>query len=454
MIKLLRKFIRRYFSKPTTILVWKLAFPVAIGMLSITAIMVADSAMVGQLGMLELAAAGVAGMAYWTLSSFVLGASYGVQILVARRFGEKQIKELQAIAASSSALFLLLGIAANGLLYLFPGNIMSFFSNDTEVVRLGEQYLYYRAMGTVPFFLSFNLRAFFDGLGKTYVGMTASFGSGAINVLLNYILIFGKFGCPAMGIQGAAVASALSSVFGFLIYLLILLNPWHRNIFFGKNFQIQSRIVLKIFSLAVAPSLTEGSQNLGFLFFMRIAGLVGALPQAVSNIMFSVLSISFMPGYAFSVAATTIVSQNIGRKKFLAATLGAKRSTLFAAMFMGVMGITFIASGESLIRLFTQDQHVIHATYWPLMIVSTAQIFDATHMVLGGALRGAGLVNWVLGLYFLTTWVIMIPLAYLLGITMAMSNAGIWLAVAIWMVVLAFFAFRKFYNGSWKKQSL
>lgn len=427
-----------------------LALPVVIGMMSITAVLVADSAMVGRLGTMELAAAGVGGMAYWTISSLVLGASYGVQILVARRFGERNFSQIHTIAATASFLFLILSAVLSALLLSFSKEIMFFFSKNPQVIHLGDQYLYYRSLGTIPFFLGFALRAFFDGLGKTYVGMIASFSTAFINIFLNYILIFGHLGFPAWGIKGAALASAWSSLFGFLIYLLILFHRENRKYFFGPRFHVSREIIKKIIALGMAPSLSEGVQNMAFLVFMRIAGFVGAVSQASSNIMFSVLSISFMPGFAFSIASTTIVSQSLGQKKFKLAELGSYKAMRFAAYVMGFMGLAFIISGEYLLSLFTKEQEVIEESFWPLIIVSVVQIFDATHMVLSGSLRGAGLVNWILAMYTSVSWLVMVPLAYFFTQYMNMGSKGLWLAVSIWMVILAVSTFLKFRSNSWK----
>jgi putative MATE family efflux protein len=412
---------------------------------------VADTAMVGRLGLLELASAGAAGMAYWTISSIFVGASLGVHVLVSRRFGEKKYSEIGQIVVSSTIFIFICGAVFMALIMSFPHLIMQFFSRDETIRRLGQEYLFFRAFGTIPFFLCFNFRGFFDGLGKTYVGMISSITMSISNIFLNYLLIFGKEGFPAMGVKGAAVASSISAFIGLLIYLLMFFLSGAQDILKRKYLKFNREILKSIISLGLWPSLSEGIQNVGFLVFIRIAGFVGPVSLAVSNVLFSILSISFMPGYAFSVAATTLVGQNMGRKKIYLAEAGAIRSSQFSIILMGLMGIAFIVGGENLIALFTQEPEVIRAAHLPLIIVSITQIADASHMVYSGALRGAGLVTWVMSVYAFVTWFLMIPSAYLFALVFEWGTNGLWLSLALWMVSLAIITFVKFNSGSWKK---
>lgn len=429
-----------------------LSFPVVLGMMSVTAILVTDTAMVGRLGVLELASTGAAGMAYWAISSIFVGASYGVQVLVARRFGEKRYDEISHIVFTSATLVFMLGALFTALIMIFPEMIMRFFTDNPKIRDLGAEYLFFRAIGTIPLFLSFNFRGFFDGIGKTRIGMSASLVVSFFNILLNYLLIFGIGPIPALGVKGAAIASSISVFLGLFIYLFTLINHKFSYIFDKGKLKFRKDILKDIFSLGLSPSMSEGIQNFGFLVFVKIAGSLGTVSLAVTNVLFSILSISFMPGFAFSIAATTVVGQNLGRGKIRLAEAGAFRSSIFGISLMGMMGLAFIIGGKDFIGLFTREQKVIEAAYWPLVILSITQVADGSHMVFSGALRGAGLVNWVMVTYAIVTWFVMLPMAYFFAILLNWQSNGLWLSLSIWMVFLAAITFSKFKKGTWKSR--
>lgn len=427
----------------------RLAIPVFFGMISYTAIMVADTAMVGRLGEIPLAAVGFGGMVYFSIFAFLMGGSMAVQIIVARRFGEKNYKGVGITLINSLYLSFGIGILLSWFGYLYAPKIMSLIGDDPEVIETAGVYLSYRFLGTVLFFVGFALRGFFDGIGIVQAGMISSISASITNIFLNWILIFGNLGFSAMGVKGAALASTYSSL-PALVILLIYLFRKDVILFFKYPIFAPSYSILKeLCVVGFAPALEGTLVNFAFSGFYKIAGMISTTALASASVVLTCLSLSFMPGFSFGIAATTILGQAMGQGKIRLAYEGTMRSATFSAIVMGSMGLFFILAGNWLIGFFTDVPAVMEAAYPALCIVALIQVGDAYHMVVGSALRSAGMMYYVMGVYLLVSFPIMLPLAYLLGIQLGFGTIGIWIAFFIWILLLAVLFVRKFRKKEW-----
>ena len=430
--------------------IFKLSLPVFFGMVSHTLIQVSDTLMVGKLGSEAIASAGLGGIAYFTILSFLMNGSVGVQILTARRFGEKNEVEIGKIGISVLYFSIVGGMILSVLGFFLSGWVIKLISDDPTIIAKASSYLAYRFLGTVFFFSVFALRGFMDGLGYTYVGMIAAFSSTFSNIFMNWVLIYGNLGFTAMGVDGAAIASALSGIPALMILIVFLFK---KDIFYYLklcNFQFDLSILKTANSIGL-PSAIDGSlTNIAFMIFNKFAGLIGINALAAFQIIVSIISLSFMPGFAFGVAATTILGQGMGAGKFQLARVATFRSALFSAMLMGIMGILFISFGKEIIGLFSSESAVLKETYPALIVISLVQIGDAYHMVFGSALRSAGLVFWVLKVYAFISYLVMLPIAYFLGIYLQLGSLGLWSAISIWLLCLSLIFVWKFNQGDWK----
>lgn len=426
-----------------------LAIPVFFGMISYTAIMVADTAMVGKLGEVPLAAVGFGGMVYFSIFAFLMGGSMAVQIIVARRFGEKNHRGVGITLINSLYLSFALGLVLSWLGYLYGTEIMTWIGDDPKVIETAGVYLSYRFIGTVLFFVGFALRGFFDGIGIVQVGMISSITASVTNIFFNWILIFGNLGFPEMGVKGAALASSLSSVPALLVVLFYFFRKDVIIFFRYPIFSPSFKIIKELCVVGFAPAVEGTLVNFSFSGFYKIAGMISTTSLASASVVITCLSLSFMPGFSFGIAATTILGQAMGQGKKRLAYEGTMRSATFSAIVMGSMGLFFIIFGKWLIGFFTDVPAVISEAYPALCIVALIQVGDAYHMVVGSALRSAGMMYWVMGVYLVVSFVIMLPLAYFLGIVLGWGTPGIWAAFFIWILLLAVLFVRKFRKKEW-----
>ncbi|MCB1140038.1 MAG: MATE family efflux transporter, partial [Leptospiraceae bacterium] len=374
-----------------------LAVPVMIAMISQSAVMIADTAMVGPLGPTSLGAAGLGGVTTWTFIAFLAGLSTGVQILTAHRMGEHDISRLQRILAASVLLSLATGAVVAFAGYSVAHPVSTLLAAEAELRYLTGEYIAYRMAGVIFLFPSFMLRGFFDGLGLTIAGMFSAFLATICNIFLNWVLIYGNLGAPAMGVAGAALASSLSAIPALLIFLPFFYHPRVRPLIRLRlpTFDQYRNIVRTGF----APGVEQALTNLSFVAFTRLSALAGTAVLAANNVVFIIIAVSFMPGFSFGIAATTILGQAMGKEQLELARLGVWTAARIAATIMAFFAIAFLLFAETIIGWFTPDTEVIREASNGLRIAALVQVADAYHMVRAAALRGAGLFWWVLRIY-------------------------------------------------------
>ena len=448
------------FFQPTrlNLLVWKISTPVSFSMITYTGIMVTDTYMVGFLGESSLATAGLGGIFIWTILSFFMGLSIGVQILISHCYGKKRYVEIAKILRVSIFISLLVGLIVGVFIWYFSPYLILFLANGREFSASTVSFVRIRCFSYPFFFLFFMLRSFFDGLGKTYIGFISSFVSMCANIFLNWVLIFGHLGFSAYGTDGASSASALSVFPGLVsIFFFFLGRENYRKYLLLPIFPLRERlqILFKIFKTGLPPALDNCIMNLSFSIFYKFAAVVGTVSVAASNLIISILSISFMPGFGFGIAAITILGQAVARKKYRLAYHGVYRAAHYSAVIMATIGLLLIFLGEPILRKFSSSNaDVVKEAYPALILISLVQFADAYQMVFSSALRGAGLVNWVLLVYSMSILLFMLPLSWFLGITLEGKTIGLWLGLSLWLLLICLIFRSKFRGGAWKEVSI
>ncbi|ABJ75125.1 MATE family efflux transporter [Leptospira borgpetersenii] len=430
-------------------MILKLAVPVVFGMFSQTVVWVTDTMMVGRLGKNSIASIGIGGIAHFTVLAFLMGFAMGIQVIVARRFGEKNDSEIGKIGVTTLYIIAVFG----GFLSIGGAAIsdwlMNLLNKDEIVKELSSKYLYFRFLGTVFFFLLFTTRAFTDGLGITTAGLASMIITCFTNIFLNWVLIYGNLGFNAMGVKGAAIASSLAGAAGLFAFPFYFYSRGLGKYFSHISWAFSFTHFREILKTSTSPALAELLNNISFMIFTEFATVVGTTALAVTNMLFSTLSLSFLPGYAFGIAATTILGQALGAGKPKLAYHGAFRSAFFAACVMGSMGLVFILWGKEMLSFYTKDPELIQEAYSPLVILGVIQIVDAYHMVIACALRGAGLQNFVFRAYTAASYLVFLPCAYFLGIHLRMGSTGLWSGIVAWVLVLASVFIVRFRRKDW-----
>lgn len=432
-----------------------LATPVVLANVSQTLMGLVDTLMVGRLGAASLAAVGVATLLFSALAMSLKSVDVAAQTITARRVGEGRDTEVGAVLATALSVALAVGVLLMVVGLVWPGFLMRLVTADPEVNELGISYLRYRYAGMLPLLVFFIVKAVFDGIGWTRIGMGVGIGMNLANVALNYVLIFGKWGLPEMGVAGAALASTLSAALAAVVILAFVLRTQVRQrfrILCKTNFHTQ--LIRPFVELGWPPAVQTLGNILALLIFFFILGKISVLAVAAGNVVMRIMALSFMPGVGVSVALQTMVGQSLGRGDIS----GAKRATWggvgLAVIFMGAFGVAFIVSPGFFLRLFSDSEELIAAGIPALRILGLVQVIDGVGLTLAGALRGAGATRVIMLMDIISGFGLLPPLTYLFGIVLNGGLVGAFLAILTWFTLYAIGMTFLYFRSNWEEMKV
>jgi len=432
----------------------KLALPAIAGLSSQMIVSLVDAAMVGRLeeAKYALAAMGLGVLATWALISFFSSLATGTHVLVARKFGERDYQSCALTLNNSLIIAVTVGTIVTLLAVLAAYPAADFFAADKTVGKYAGEFIFFRFLG-IPFFLiTVSFRGFFFGINKTKIFMFSGVIINLLNIIFNYILIYGKFGLPRMGVAGSGLGSTIATAFDSIFYLIIILLPSYRYRYKTfKNFKLNFNIIKTIYKISLPVSFQNVFILIGFLSFVAIIGIIGTTEQAASQAVISTLFISFLPCFGFGIAVQTLVGNNIGSNKLNLAKIYGFETAKIATYYTLLLGILFILFPQIILIIITNDQSIIEVAKAPLRVAGFAQIFYATGVVLANGLQAAGKTMFVMVSEVITNLFVFVPLAYFLGIYLGLGLTWAWVALPVYIIAYSLIIFLKFYGKDWYK---
>ena len=331
----------------------KLATPVILGMLGHQVVALVDNIMVGQLGSAELAAVSLGNSFMFVAMSLGIGFSTAITPLVAEADGENNREKGKSSFKHGLFLCIVLGVALFAMV-MFAKPLMYVMSQPPEVVDLAMPYLTLVAASLVPLIIFQGFKQFSDGMSMTRFPMYATIVANLVNVLLNYMFIFGKFGAPELGVVGAAIGTLVSRVVmvGYLWYLLSRKEKSRYFVTSIKIFTLSKKMLKKLLSLGF-PSAMQMFFEVGiFTSAVWLSGILGKNPQAANQVALNLASMTFMVAMGFSVAAMIRVGNQKGLKNFKELRRVAISIGLLTSILSLVFAVFFILFNAELPKIF------------------------------------------------------------------------------------------------------
>ena len=433
---------------------WQLAAPVMMGMLGHTFVGFVDNIMVGQLGTAELAAVSLGNSFVFVAMSLGIGFSTAITPLIAEADAEQNFENGKATFKHGLFLCTVLGVSLF-LLTLLAKPLMYLMKQPVEVVELAIPYLDLVAVSLIPLIIFQGFKQFSDGLSMTRQPMYATIIANIINVVFNYLLIFGKFGFPELGIVGAAYGTLISRIV-MVWYLWFLLKNNEKAKLFVTNikfFVLNKLILRKILNIG-APSAMQMFFEVGiFTSAVWLSGLLGKNPQAANQIALNLSSMTFMVAIGLSVTAMIRVGNQKGLQNFFEL-----RRIAYSIFFMGIIfavgfAIIFFAFHNYLPKLYLDyddvnnmidNTEVISIASKLLIAAAIFQISDSIQVVVLGALRGLQDVKIPTIITFISYWLIGFPISWFLGKESAYGSFGIWLGLLAGLTTAAILLYIRF----------
>ncbi|WP_158975996.1 MATE family efflux transporter [Cellulophaga sp. L1A9] len=438
-----------------------LAVPVIMGMLGHTFVQLADNIMVGQLGTAELAAVSLGNSFVFVAMSLGIGFSTAITPLVAEADSAGKKQEGKSALKHGLLLCTVLGLFLFGVIMLAKP-VMHLMKQPPEVVALAMPYLDLVAFSLVPLIIFQAFKQFSEGLSQTKYPMYATILANVVNITLNYLLIFGNFGFPKMGIVGAAIGTLASRVIMVLfIWLLLRSKKKFHDYVTGFNFaKLESRVIEKIFSLGF-PSALQMFFEVGiFTSAVWLSGVLGKNHQAANQIALNLSSMTFMVGMGLGVAAMIRVANQKGLSDFKSLRRIAISIFFLTLLLEIVFALIFFVYNQWLPTIYlnvddvankADNMEVIAIAAQLLIVAAIFQISDGLQVVILGALRGLQDVVVPTFITFIAYWLIGFPTSYYLSLHTELKSTGIWIGLLVGLTASAILLYIRF-NGQTKKK--
>ena len=423
----------------------KLAYPIMIGHLGHALVGLADNIMVGRLGAAPLAAVSLGNSFVFIAFSLGIGFSLAITPLIAQADGENDIEKGRKHFQHGLILCTVLGLTMF-LMLVISTPILQYMNQPPEVVELAIPYLKIVALSMIPLMIFQAFKQFTDGLSQTKYGMYATIIANVINVILNFVLIYGFWIFPRLELRGAAIGTLISR-FVMVIFIIWILNskdkfqPYFKRI---KRGFIQKTEFYKIIRLGF-PTAMQMLFEVGiFTSAIWLSGTLGTIDQAANQIALYLSSMTFMIAVGLGVTATIRVGNQKGLKNFM--ELKRISYSIFLQVFIieFCFAIGFFVLKDVLPLAFIDDLSVIKTAASLLLIAGLFQLSDGFQVVVLGALRGLQDVKIPTFLTFVAYWLIGFPISYVLGIVLGFGSQGIWIGLLAGLTASAIMLFFRF----------
>ena len=425
-----------------------LAIPVSIGQLGHIMLGVVDSFMVGKLGAEPLAAAALANGLFFLIMVFGIGMSHAITVLVSIAKGENSEQKCGVILRQGLIVNIVFGIILTVLTFI-AAQVVIYLNQEENVAILTKSYLSILSLSILPFMLFQTYRQFVEGLSDTKTPMYLAIFANLVNILGNWILIFGNLGFPALGLEGAGFATLFTRSFmGIGMMMIVIKAKKYKKFDPSLNFKsLNKKVISKIVKIGFPSGLTYTLEVSAFAFAAIMIGWLGSAQLAAHQIAINLASISYMVVLGISAAATIKIGNAVGANNYQDAKLVGYSALFLGIIFMSCTGLLFIIFNKFLPSLYISDLEVIEFASTLLFIAALFQLSDGVQAVGLGILKGLKDVKIPMIITLFSYWIVALPVAYVLGFVFEFNIIGIWLGLFFGLTVAAVMFVFRFYNN-------
>jgi len=422
-----------------------ISVPIIGAMVSQNILNLVDAAMVGHLGSAAMAAVGISSFLNFLAVSLFMGLATGVQVIVARRIGEDRASEAAVPLNGSLLLNMLFALPMSILLFNLAPWFIPLIIEDPEVIAHAEPYMQMRLAGVAAIACNFCFRGFWSGIKQTHYYLYVLLAMHALNIVLNYGLIFGNFGLPELGVLGAGLGTTISMTLGCICHFLLCLKKGHP---YGFMHGLPSIASLKVMvNLSIPASLQQFFFAAGFTMLFWIISKVGTDSLAAANVLTNLTLVAILPCIAFGMSASTLVSEALGRRNANDAYQWAWDVSVIAMGIITCIAMPLLIFPEPILSIFLVEADALKVATVPLQLVAIGLPLEALGMVMMSSLMGAGATKVTMQISMGMQWLLFLPLAWILGPVSGFGLTAIWLAQGLYRSAQSLL-----YVSQWKKK--
>lgn len=431
----------------------KIALPIVIQNFIASSLNMVDTIMVGKLGEEEIASVGIANQFFLLFNMAVIGISSGCGIFISQFWGKRDVKNIRKVlglslmsCVAASAFFTIIALA-------FPAKIISVFNEDPLVIELGAKYLRIVCISYVFTAVSFSFSFASRCIEKAMMPMVVSTAALLTNTVLNYVFIFGHFGAPAMGVEGAAFATLIAR--GIEVLILVVYIYVTRGVLAAKvreMIAITKEFTARVYKTVLPVVLNEGCWGLGFVVYSVAYGRIGT--QAITSVQIcnTIQNFFLVAIFGIASAASVMIGNKIGAGYEEEGKDYAKRFSILGCMSGAVLGLLLALSTRMVLSLFNVSDTVVHDSVIILYIFSATMVIRVFNILLiVGILRGGGDARYSLIAEAFTMWGIGVPLAFAGAFLFKLPVYLVIVLVTVEEVVKFIIGIARLTSGKWVK---
>lgn len=429
-----------------------LAIPVVLSQIGQVTVSLVDNMMVGHVGTTELAASAFANNVFLVGMLFGMGITYGLTPLVGKTFSNNQPVEvvhwLKNGIFTHLAAAVLLSVIMFGVYFLLP-----FMGQTSDVLKLAQPYYLLLCASYLPFMLFFSVKQFFEGMGNTKIAMQITLASNAVNIIVNYLLIFGKFGFPELGLMGAGIGTLVSRlVMPLMFFVFILKKPAFKIYFVKARLQpFSKKRIVSLLKIGIPIGFQIIVEMLTFSVGAVMMGWLGEIPLAAHQVAIGLASSSYMISLGISQATTIRVSHQLGQNDFKSLKMAVYASTHLVLLFMMTTGLIFVLARNYLPLVFTSDPQVVAVASGLLIVAAIFQMFDGLQVIMLSTLRGMTDVKIPMFMAFAAYMLVGLPTSYVFTFLLNAGPNGIWYGFLVGLGTAGLFFTLRFKHNIRKK---
>ncbi len=431
-----------------------LAVPMVLEMLMESIFAVVDIWFVSKLGAEAVAAVGITESLLSIVYSLGVGFSVATTAMVSRRIGEKQphraaLSTYQAIIVGTlvSVIIAIIGI-------IYASDILKLMGASEKIYTEMATYTAIMLGGNITIILLFIINAVFRSAGNPALSLRVLWIANLLNIILDPILIFGLGPIPALGLEGAAIATTIGRGLALLYQIYLLVNGKQKIVLMKKHLIVSWTIIRRVFNLSLGAVSQHLISSASWIVLVRIIAEFGSETVAGYTIVIRIIIFFLLPAIGIGNAAATLVGQNLGARQPERAVKSVKIAAAINGILLGAVALIFFIFPEHVLSFFITDPEVIASGKTGLQIISTGFIFYGMSMVFVESINGAGDTSTPVYINIFCFWILEIPLAWLLSIHMDMKETGVYLSIVIAESLMTLIAWIIFRRGKWKNRKV
>ncbi len=430
---------------------FQMAWPSSVEMVLIGLIGSADLIMVSHLGSQAIAATGISTQPKFILLALVLALNTGVTVIVSRRKGQNRQVEANKVLMNAFFMSAIAALLMSVLGYVFARPILELAGASADYIDMAVTYFRIIAIGNFFTSIANTLTSAQRGAGNTKISMITNLTANIINIIFNYLLIYGIGPFPELGLKGAAIATLIGNVISFIIaFYSITQKDGFVQLKFTKDMRLEVSRWMELIRVSSSAFAEQIFIRGGFFLFAMVIALLGTDAFAAHQVTINVLSLSFAVGEGLSIAASTLVGQSLGQKRTDLAMLYSKVLQRIGLMISVILGSTLVFFRVEILSLFSQGNEVVLTLGEPLMfIVGLTVAFQILGTITIGTLRGGGDLKFTAFLFMISIGLVRPITSYLFAITFSGGLLAAWISILLDQTIRSVASQKRFASGKW-----